>query len=141
MVGSSRVSSMVMTRYFRISSTSTAPRREVFPALLVPATSMVRAPSTMKEIMPAEREVSMRFLMNSGRVHGLSRCRRSANARPVGLRGEEMTATLAFAPGMSSSVSRMGLASSSGLPDIRRSFDAQESASVRVGMMLVLQSV
>src|SRR3989344_3773752 len=139
-VGSSKVSSIVMTRYFLINSTSTAPSRLVFPALLVPAINNDLAPSIKKLIMPAANGFIILFCINKGSVHGLSRCLLKANANPVGFNGADTTATLAFAPGMLNSVSRIGFASSNGLPEISLSLDAHESASGVVGIMFVLQS-
>ena len=51
-----------------------------------------------------------------------------------------IAATLVEAPGSISSVSRIGLASSKGLPEIILNFEAQLSASAGVGMMFVTQS-
>ena len=48
---------------------------------------------------------------------------------------------LAFAFGMLSSVSKIGFASSNGLPDISLSLEAQDSASLIVGTILVVQSL
>ncbi len=59
----------------------------------------------------------------------------------MGLSGAVMVATLARARGSSSSVSRMGFASSRGRPETILSFDAQESASPGVGITFVMQSL
>src|SRR3989344_7728417 len=129
-----------MTRYFLISSTNTAPSKLVFPALRVPAISMDLEPSIRKLRIPADKGFIILFFMNKGKVQGLSRCLLKANASPLGFNGADTTATLAFAPGMLSSVSRIGFASSNGLPEISLSLDAHESASGVVGIMFVLQS-
>lgn len=118
----------------------TLPRNEVFPALLVPATSIVLLPSTMNEISPAASGSIILLFTNNGSVHGLSLCRLNAYAIPVGFNGSVIAATLALAAGSCSSVSSTGFASSSGLPEIILSFDAQLSPSGTVGMMFVMQS-
>ena len=123
-----------------MSSTKIALSKLVFPALLVPAISIDLEPSTMKLMIPAATEFIILVLMNNGRVHGLSLCLLKANASPLGFNGGEITAILAFAPGIISSVSRIGLASSNGLPLMSLNFDAQDSASGLVGTILVLQS-
>src|SRR3989344_471133 len=122
-----------MTLYFLIISVITAPRIDVFPALLVPAISIVLDPSTRKLITPAPSGEIILFFISSAKVHGLSLCRLNAYANPVGFIGGEITATLDIAPGTASSVSRIGFASSNGLPDINLSFDAHDSPSVTVG--------
>src|SRR3990172_5678249 len=111
-------------------STVIAPSREVFPAERVPATRKVREPSMRKLRMPAAWALSMPWLMKSGSVQGLSLCLLKAKARPCGFRGSATAATLALAPGSRSSVSRMGLASSRGLPETSRSLVAQEKRNL-----------
>ena len=115
-------------------------RKLDFPELLVPAIIMDLVPSTRKLINPAARGVIVLYFMNNGRVHGLSLCLLKENARPFGFNGFVIVDVLTDAPGSSSSVSRMTFASSSGLPDIILSFDAQDSHSLGVGMIFVLQS-
>ena len=110
------------------------------PELRVPATSIVRAPSTRKLMMPAPSGVIILFWMNKGSVHGLSRCLRSAYASPEGFKGAVIAATRARAFGNTSSVSRIGFASSNGRPDKSLNFDAHESPSPGVGIMFVKQS-
>src|SRR3989338_7793447 len=134
------VSSIVMIRYRLIISTIIDPRRLVFPEDLVPAISIVLEPSTMKLIMPAPKGLIFLPLINKGRVHGFSLCLRNAKARPVGFRGFVTTATLEKAPGIFSSVSRIGFASSKGRQDISLSLVAHDSVSSEVGMILVSQS-
>src|SRR3989338_6839848 len=119
-----------MMRYFLIISVIIAPKKEVFPADLVPATRSVLEPSTRKLIIPAASGVIILFCMNRGSVHGLSLWRLNAYAIPVGFKGGATTATLAFAFGNTSSVSSIGLASSSGLAEMSLSFDAHDSPSV-----------
>src|SRR3989338_3150396 len=139
-VGSSKVSSIVITLYRLISSISKDPNNDVFPALLVPATSIVLLPSIIKLRRPAAKGLIILLYINNGSVHGLSLCLLKAKDIPNGFNGCPTAATLAFAPFMLSSVSRIGLASSSGLPDISLNFVAHESASELVGIIFVLQS-
>src|SRR3989344_4805384 len=134
------LSSIVITRYFLINSTNTAPNKLVFPALLVPANKSDLEPSIKKLRIPAANGLIILFCINKGNVHGLSRCLLKANAKPLGFKGGDITAILAFAPGMVSSVSRIGLASSKGLPDINLNLEAHDSASGVVATIFVLQS-
>src|SRR3989338_4784364 len=139
--GNSRVSSTVITLYFLIISTSNDPKKDVFPELLVPQTRSVRVPSIKKLIKPAASAVSIFCLINKGRVHGFSLCLLNENASPVGSNGFVITETLVDAQGSSNSVSRIGSASSNGLPEIIRSFVAQLSASALVGIIFVVHSL
>src|SRR3989338_6063493 len=77
--------------------------------------------------------------MNNGSVQGLSLCLLNAYASPVGFSGAVIAPTLALALGISISVSKIGFASSRGLPEISLNFVAHDSASVDVGRIFVLQ--
>jgi hypothetical protein len=72
------VSSILKILYLLIISTMTEPSTDVFPADLVPATSIVLEPSIRKLRSPAERGVIILCFMKRGKVHGLSLCRRKA---------------------------------------------------------------
>src|SRR3989344_2614745 len=101
---------------------------------------MLREPSMMNHINPAENESSILVLMNKGKVHGLSLCLLKAKAKPSGDNDLVIAATLALPPGTINSVSKTGLASSNGLPDCRRNRVAHDSASSKLGTMLVSHS-
>ena len=68
-----------------------------------------------------------------GKVQGKSRCLLNEKAKPVGLRGEVTAETLEVKPVTLNSVSKIGFASSNGLPEIYLNFVAQESTSAGVG--------
>ncbi len=138
--GNSNVSSIVIILNLLRIVVRTEPSKDVLPELLVPATNNVLFPSIKKLINPAARAFNIPVLMNSGNVHGLSRCLLNAYANPDGFSGGAITPTRALAPGNSISVSRIGFASSSGLPEINLNLDAQLSASAGVGIIFVLQS-
>ena len=84
-------------------------KKDVFPEPLVPQIKNVLVPSTIKLIRPAAKEFIMRFLINKGRVQGLSLCLLNEYARPLGDKGSVNTEILADATGRSSSVSRIAL--------------------------------
>src|SRR3989338_8571161 len=135
--GSSKVSSIVIMRYFLIISTIKPLKSELFPELLVPAISIVLVPSIRKLSSPAAVGLIIFALINNGSVHGLSLCLLKEYANPVGFNGFVITATLVDADGSSNSVSNIGFASSNGLPEINLNFEAQPSDSFFVGTMLV----
>src|SRR3989338_8074931 len=105
------------------------PNKLVFPELLVPATNKVLLPSTKKLNKPAAKELIILFLMNKGSVHGSSLCLLKAYANPLGDKGSFIAATLDLIPPTTNSVSKIGFASSKGLPDCNLNFAAQDSAS------------
>ena len=74
------------------------PKKDVFPADLVPATSKVLLPSIRKLIRPAANGVIILLSMNKVSVHGLSLFLLQAYERPKGFKGRPTAATLAFAP-------------------------------------------
>src|SRR3989344_5920134 len=133
--GSSKVSSIVRILARRMISVRKEPNKEVFPELLVPATKMVALFSIKKLNNPAPiASTNLIFgCIYSGKVQGKSRCRRNEKAKPVGLNGAVRAETLEVKPSTFNSVSKIGLASSSGLPEIRRNLVAQLSTSRIVG--------
>ena len=93
-----------------------------------------------KLIIPAPNGDIILFCTNNGSVHGLSLCLLRAYANPLGFRGVLITATLERAPGIINSVSKIGFASSNGLPEISLNLAAQELTSSWLGRILVTHS-
>src|SRR3989344_3396382 len=133
--GSSKVSSIVRILARRIISVRKEPNKEVFPELRVPATRIVALFSIKKLSNPAPIASTNRIFgcIYNGKVQGKSLCRRNEKAKPVGLNGAVIAETLEVKPSTLNSVSRIGLASSKGRPEMRRSLVAQLSTSRIVG--------
>ena len=133
--GNSKVSSRVRILALRIISVRKEPSKDVFPELLVPATNIVALLSIRKLNNPAANVSMNLFLgwMYKGNVHGKSRCLRKEKVNPVGLNGAVSAETLDVKPVTFNSVSKMGLASSNGRPEINLNLVAQLSTSKTVG--------
>src|SRR3989344_5603026 len=138
-VGSSKVSSIVRIRARRMISVRKEPNNDVFPELRVPATRIAALLSIRKLIKPEARAFMYLIFgcMYKGKVQGKSRCRRKEKTKPVGLNGAVIAETLEVNPSTFSSVSKIGLASSKGRPEMRRNLVAQLSTSKIVGKILV----
>ncbi len=138
--GSSSVSSTQMILCFFMISSIIELSSDVLPLPLPPAISIALPPSTRKLLSPANSGSRYLPRMKSGKVHGFSLWRLNAYARPSGDSDFDIAATLALPPGVLISVSRTGLASSSGLPENSLNLVAHASASSLVGIRFVSHS-
>ncbi len=124
-----------MIRDLLFNSTRKLPSKEDFPLDLVPATKMVALLSIKKLNNPAAIEFIYLILgcTYNGKVQGKSLCLLKEKAIPEGFNGALMAATLAVNLSVVSSVSRIGFASSKGLPESNLNLVAQLSTSEGVG--------